>query len=83
MPDDISFQAAQARMDAEARKVFEKELHPDGRSVEFMVFDPRQRRRSLPNVGVRLWANRTWEYTNGPDDDEEEEDPSNQQTEGE
>lgn len=71
----ITLHEAQAVLDAEARTVFEKQLHPDGHSFELFVHDPRRFSRSLPNVGIRLWANHTWEYTNGP---EEEEDPDNQ-----
>lgn len=60
--DDITFEEAEARLLAESRKEFEKGLHPDGKEIECYVTDSRRLGRNLPNVGIRLWANGTWEF---------------------
>lgn len=60
--DDITFEEAEARLQAESRKHFEKELHPDGKEIALHVWDFQRLGRNLPNVNIRLWANGTWEF---------------------
>lgn len=45
----------------EAKRVWEKDLHPDGLKLEYYVHD--REGQTLPHVGITLYANGTWEYT--------------------
>lgn len=57
----VSLEEAEARLLAESQRLFDKELHPDGKTIEVYISDTRHY-RSLPNITIRLWANNTWEY---------------------
>ena len=48
----------------ESKRIWEKELHPDGLFVSHTVFDPSLRNSDLPNMDIILYANGTWEYSN-------------------
>lgn len=64
---------AQAAIVAEARKVFEKKMRPDGYVCGAFVFDDRF--EGTPTINFRLYANGTWEYEDGSHPGDAEPDP--------
>lgn len=67
----MDYNEAQKVIDIETRQVFRKKLHPDGYTFELYVFDDRKINRNLNNIGIKLWANGTWEYTKDLDLEED------------
>lgn len=65
MNDEISYNQAQAALQKIARKHFELAMRPDGDVTHFLIIDPHHVHRDLPNVGVRMFINGTWEYEDG------------------
>lgn len=65
MGPDITYHEAQRALQQISRRLFEKEMRPDGDVRHFAIMDPRHVLRDLPNVGVRMFVNGTWEYEDG------------------
>lgn len=65
---------AQRVMKQKSKELWEKDLHPNGFEVEYYVHDKRGIIKDLPNIGITLYANGTWEFTDPSLRDEEVED---------
>lgn len=69
----MDLKEAQAAIETEAKKVFEKQMRPDGVVLGAFVHDDRFAR--MPTLNFRLYANGTWEYEDGSHPGDAEPDP--------